>query len=74
MIEFENVSRTYGDRLAVDRLNLSVPRGELFAFLGPNGAGKTTSIKMAVGLLRPTEGHIRVCGHDVVGQARKAKQ
>ncbi|MGB6044281.1 MAG: ABC transporter ATP-binding protein [Pirellulales bacterium] len=74
MIEFENVSRTYGDRLAVDRLNLSVPRGELFAFLGPNGAGKTTSIKMAVGLLRPTEGHIRVCGHDVVEQARKAKQ
>ncbi|NIL96089.1 MAG: ATP-binding cassette domain-containing protein [Planctomycetales bacterium] len=74
MIEFENITRTYGDRVAVNGLNLTVPRGELFAYLGPNGAGKTTSIKMAVGLLRPTQGCVRVCGYDVVQEPRQAKQ
>ncbi|NIP86581.1 MAG: ATP-binding cassette domain-containing protein, partial [Planctomycetales bacterium] len=74
MIEFENITRTYGKRVAVRELNLTVPRGELFAYLGPNGAGKTTSIKMVVGLLRPSEGRIRVCGHDVVREPRLAKQ
>ncbi len=65
MIEIENVSRRYGNKIAVDHLNLKVPRGELFAFLGPNGAGKTTTIKMMVGLLRPSSGTIRLCGQDV---------
>ena len=74
MIQFDNVTRTYGTRVAVDRLNLSVSSGELFAFLGPNGAGKTTSIKMIVGLLRPTNGRIQVCGYDVVSQPRESKQ
>jgi ABC-2 type transport system ATP-binding protein len=65
MIDFENVTRKYGSKLAVAGLNLTIPRGELFAFLGPNGAGKTTTIKMIVGLLRPSSGTIRLCGHDV---------
>ncbi len=65
MIEFDNVTRSYGKKVAVDRLTLSVAPGELFALLGPNGAGKTTSIKMLVGLLRPDAGTIRVCGNDV---------
>ncbi len=65
MIDFENVTRRYGSKVAVDALNLHVPRGELFAFLGPNGAGKTTTIKMMVGLLRPSSGTIRLCGHDI---------
>jgi len=65
MIEIEHVTRRYGAKLAVDDLNLHIPRGELFAFLGPNGAGKTTTIKMLVGLLRPSSGTIRLCGHDV---------
>ncbi len=65
MIDFENVTRRYGAKLAVNRLNLHIPRGELFAFLGPNGAGKTTTIKMMVGLLHPSSGSIRLCGHDV---------
>jgi ABC-2 type transport system ATP-binding protein len=71
MIEIEHVTRRYGAKLAVDDLNLHIPRGELFAFLGPNGAGKTTTIKMLVGLLRPSSGTIRLCGHDV-GQQQTA--
>ncbi len=73
MIEFQQVTRTYGGRVAVDRLDLNVAEGELFAFLGPNGAGKTTSIKMIVGLLRPSSGRVRVCGCDVIEQPREAK-
>jgi len=71
MIEIEHVTRRYGAKLAVDDLNLHIPRGELFAFLGPNGAGKTTTIKMLVGLLRPSAGTIRLAGHDV-GQQQTA--
>lgn len=74
MIELVNVTRHYGKKVAVAGIDLSIGRGELFAFLGPNGAGKTTTIKMMVGLLRPTAGTIRVCGHDVVQQTREASQ
>jgi ABC-2 type transport system ATP-binding protein len=74
MIEFANVRRTYGKKVAVADLTLAVPAGQLFSFLGPNGAGKTTTIKMLVGLLRPTSGTIRVCGFDAVAQPRHANQ
>jgi len=47
------LSKRYGSRLAVDKLDLEVDRGELFGFLGPNGAGKTTTIRMALGLIAP---------------------
>ncbi len=72
MIEFDNVTRRYGDRVAVRELNLNVPPGELFALLGPNGAGKTTAIKMLVGLLRPSSGHVRLGGYDLVTDPRRA--
>ncbi len=72
MIQFENVSRKYGNKVAVSELDLEIPRGELFGLLGPNGAGKTTTIKMVVGLLRPTSGVVRVCGYDVVADPRRA--
>jgi ABC-2 type transport system ATP-binding protein len=72
MIEFDNVTRLYAQTVAVDGLTLSVPPGELFALLGPNGAGKTTTIKMLTGLLRPTQGTVRVCGHDLAGEVRRA--
>ena len=65
MIQFDNVTRRYGAKTAVSELNLEIRAGELFAFLGPNGTGKTTTIKMVVGLLRPSSGTIRLCGHDV---------
>lgn len=74
MIEFQDVSRTYGDKLAVNGLSLSIKSGELFSMLGHNGAGKTTSIKMIVGLLRPSEGTVTVGGYDVVTQTRDAAQ
>jgi ABC-2 type transport system ATP-binding protein len=74
MIEFDGVKKTYGRKLAVDGLDLSVAAGELYSLLGPNGAGKTTSIKMLVGLLRPTAGTIRVCGNDVTEETREANR
>jgi len=72
MIEFDHVGRSFGAKTAVADLTLSIPRGELFALLGPNGAGKTTTIRMLVGLLQPSRGSIRVCGHDVVRDPRSA--
>lgn len=72
MIEFDSVSRSYGDTLAVRSLDLRVESGELFALLGHNGAGKTTTIKMLVGLLRPEAGRVLVDGRDVVTQVRDA--
>jgi ABC-2 type transport system ATP-binding protein len=59
------LSKAYGKRLAVDRLDLQVNRGELFGFLGPNGAGKTTTIRMALGLIAPTNGSIEILGLEV---------
>jgi len=64
-IQTENLSRCFGDLTAVDRLNLSVPRGVIFGFLGPNGAGKSTTINMLISLLPPTAGTARVGGFDV---------
>ena len=72
MIELDDASRNFGHTVAVDRLRLTVPPGELFAFLGPNGAGKTTTIKMLVGLLRPSSGAVRVCGYDMAQETRRA--
>jgi ABC-2 type transport system ATP-binding protein len=59
------LSKAYGKRLAVDHLDLEVDRGELFGFLGPNGAGKTTTIRMALGLVAPTNGSIEILGQEV---------
>lgn len=74
MIEFDAVSRSYGDTLAVRGLDLRIASGELFAMLGHNGAGKTTTIKMLVGLLRPESGRVLVEGRDVVTEVREASQ
>lgn len=60
MIELKEVRKLYGNKVAVDGLNLKIPEGKLFAFIGPNGAGKTTTVKMITGLLKPTSGEIRI--------------
>ena len=65
--------RVFGQKIAVNHLNLTVQRGEFFGFLGPNGAGKSTTIKMMVGLLRPTSGSVWVGGVDVWKEPLKAR-
>ena len=64
LIRTENLVKAYGNILAVDHLNLSIHRGEVFGLLGPNGAGKTTTTLMLLGLTDPTEGHAWIAGHD----------
>lgn len=73
MIDLQAVTKQYGNRTAVKGLDLSIPKGEIFAFLGPNGAGKTTTIKMMVGLLLPTQGTVTLAGFDIAKEPRKAK-
>src|SRR5438552_1478106 len=68
MIELRGVTKTFGVKKAVDKLDLTVRAGELFAFLGPNGAGKTTTIKMVCGLLTPSSGTVRVGGFPATSQ------
>src|SRR5262249_29990042 len=74
MIDLHEVTKVYGTKMAVSRLNLRVEAGELFAFLGPNGAGKTTTIKLMCGLLFPTAGTIRIGGYDLGRDGDKARQ
>jgi ABC-2 type transport system ATP-binding protein len=66
MIETAELSKSFGDFLAVDRITLTVKPGEVFALLGPNGAGKTTTVRMLTSILKPTAGWARVAGYDVV--------
>ena len=64
MIEARKLTKTYGDHVAVDALDLNISRGSICAFLGPNGAGKSTAVKMLTGLLTPTSGSATVAGID----------
>jgi ABC-2 type transport system ATP-binding protein len=68
------LTKRFGDTVAVDGIDLHVQAGEFFGFLGPNGAGKSTTIKMLCGLLRPTEGSIRIAGFDIDGQPLEVKR
>ena len=70
VVEADNVSKKFGDRVAVDGLDLAVPRGGCFGLLGPNGAGKTTTLQMTYGVARPTSGAVRVFGMDVAEDTR----
>ena len=72
-VEVEHLSRHFGNFIAVDDISFQVRRGEIFGFLGPNGAGKSTTIRMLCGLLRPSAGHGRVAGCDVMSQAEDIK-
>src|SRR6516164_3447898 len=74
VVETKDLTKKYGKFLALDRLTLSVERGQILGFVGPNGAGKTTTIKILVGLARPTAGSAWVAGADCVTEARKIKR
>jgi len=73
MIQIRDAVKRYGDKLAVDNLNIEVKDGEIFGFIGPNGAGKTTTIKLITGLLKPDQGTILVNGIDVQKDPIQAK-
>lgn len=73
-IEADNLTKYYGDLLAVDHVNFAVQQGEIFGFLGPNGAGKTTTQRMLTTLLEPTEGRIVINGHDLARDAYPVKR
>jgi ABC-2 type transport system ATP-binding protein len=62
VLETRNLTKRYGERLAVDAVSMTVRRGEVYGFLGPNGAGKTTTLRMSLGLVLPTSGTARVLG------------
>lgn len=73
MIRLEGLTKTYGKFVAVDNIDLHVPRGTMFGFLGPNGAGKTTTLRIIAGIMRPTAGRIWLGGDDVVADPMAAK-
>jgi len=73
-IETNNLSRSFGSVIAVDRISLEIPRGIVFGFLGPNGAGKTTTIRLLLGLLDPTLGSAQVLGYDTRTQGDEVRQ
>lgn len=74
MITAENVTKRFGNIVAVDDISFEVEQGEIFAFLGPNGAGKSTTIKMLTTMLRPTSGTLKLSGHDVAREQASARQ
>jgi ABC-2 type transport system ATP-binding protein len=74
VIQAKELTRTFGDFTAVDRISFDVKAGEVFGFLGANGAGKTTAMRMLIGLLNPTSGTARVAGHDVYTESEAIKR
>ncbi len=69
-----NLTKFYGETVAVNHINFEVEKGEIFGFLGPNGAGKTTTIRILTGILTPDEGEAEILGIDVIGDPLTAKQ
>lgn len=74
MIEVKNVTKKYGNVIAVNNVSFSIKDGEIVGFLGPNGAGKSTTMNMIVGYIEPTSGNITVNGYDVSKKPEKAKR
>ncbi len=74
VIETQDLTKVYGEQVAVNRLNLKIDQGEVFGFLGPNGAGKTTTLLMLLGLSEPTSGKAWVCGFDPNREPLKEKK
>jgi lipooligosaccharide transport system ATP-binding protein len=73
VVECRTLTKRYRERLAVDAIDLDVPRGVCFGLLGPNGAGKTTTLRMVYGVTRPTSGRVRVFGLDVARDTRRVR-
>jgi ABC-2 type transport system ATP-binding protein len=73
-VVIQGLRKTFGALVAVDRLDLSIPQGEVFGLLGPNGSGKTTTIRMLCGLMEPTSGSATVVGFDIVRDAEQIRR
>jgi ABC-2 type transport system ATP-binding protein len=73
VITVENLTRRFGDFVAVDHINFEVNAGEVVGYLGPNGSGKTTTIRMLLGLLKPSDGKATVLGYDVFKQSEEIR-
>jgi len=73
-IQVENLTRLFGDFVAVDHISFEVQPGEIMGYLGPNGSGKTTTIRMLLGLLKPSEGHGRVLGYEIDRQSEQIRK
>ena len=74
MIEINNLTKSYGDRRAIDNLSFKVNKGEVVGFLGPNGAGKSTTMKIITGFMAPTSGEVKVAGFDVFANPIEVKK
>ncbi len=74
MIKVQNLTKSFGPKLAVNGVSFTVERGEVLGFLGPNGAGKSTTMRMITGFIPPSSGSVSVGGHDIVESAIPAKQ
>ena len=74
MIQIQDLKKSYGELVAVDGISFSLPAGQVFGLLGPNGAGKSTTIGCISGLVKPSAGQVTVDGHDIVREARAAKE
>lgn len=73
MLEIKHLVKKYGDKVAVNDISLSIPKGSFYGLLGPNGAGKSTTIHCITGIAQPTSGHILINGVDVVKEYKKAR-
>jgi ABC-2 type transport system ATP-binding protein len=74
MIKVENLTKYYGERLAVDNISFSVDKGEIVGFLGPNAAGKTTTMRILTGFLAPTRGEAWISGYSILSNSLEARQ
>ncbi|GAB5550462.1 MAG: gliding motility-associated ABC transporter ATP-binding subunit GldA [Saprospiraceae bacterium] len=73
-VQIQDLTKRFGNQLAVDQLSFSAKKGEILGFLGPNGAGKSTTMKMITGYLPPTQGQVKVCGFDPSENAKAVQQ
>src|SRR5579863_9728387 len=74
VINVSNITKSFGDKKAVDDISLKIKKGEIFGFLGPNGSGKTTTIRMLCGLLTPDSGQGQCLGFDIVRETAQIKR
>ncbi|MBI4548918.1 MAG: ABC transporter ATP-binding protein [Ignavibacteriae bacterium] len=73
-VKIENLTKSFGDVIAIDHLSLTIHQGEMFGIVGPDGAGKTTTFRMLTGILPPSSGSAEILGYDLVKDAKKIKR